>query len=135
MSGELGTARVEVGIVVRDLEAMAAFYGNVLGLERVDDLEFTGGSMQRYLHGDTVLKLVATATPPAQSNPPNGPAGGASGIRYVSLAFDDVDALVARCVDAGRPVPVSAFEFMPGIKVAMVEDPDGNWVELVQSAR
>jgi catechol 2,3-dioxygenase-like lactoylglutathione lyase family enzyme len=130
--GALGTAPIEIGVVVRDVEAMSAFYGDVIGLERVDDLDFRGGTMRRYLHGDAVVKLVAPASPPSQSNPPAGPAGDASGLRYVSLLVGDIDAVVARCLDAGHAVPVPVFEFQPGIDIAMVEDPEGTWVELVQ---
>ena len=128
----VGDVKVEVGVVVRDADAMAAFYGDVIGLQYVGDLEFGGGRMRRYAHGDAVVKLVATDAPPELSNPPNGPAGDASGVRYLTLQVDDVEATVKRCVDAGRPVPVPRFEFQPGVFIAMVEDPDGNWVELVQ---
>jgi predicted enzyme related to lactoylglutathione lyase len=129
----VGDVKVEVGVVVRDAEAMATFYGDVIGLAYVGDLEFGGGSMRRYAHGDAVVKLVSTDAPPELSNPPNGPAGGASGVRYLTLRVDSVEEMVQRCIGAGGPVPVPAFEFQPGVFVAMVEDPDGNWVELVQA--
>jgi catechol 2,3-dioxygenase-like lactoylglutathione lyase family enzyme len=128
----VGMAKVEVGIVVRDADAMTAFYRDLLGLEYVGDLDFPGGSMRRYAHGDAVVKLVTTGEPPTLTNPPNGPAGGASGLRYLSLLVDDVEATVKRCLDAGHSVPVPTFEFEPGIFVALVEDPEGNWVELAQ---
>ena len=133
-SDRLGEAKIEVGIVVRDADAMAAFYGDVLGLEEVPGFDFAGGSMRRYAHGDAVVKLVSTSPPPELSNPPNGPAGGAAGVRYLSIVVDDVAATVQRCEDAGRAVPVPTMEFRPGISIAMVEDPDGNWVELVSSS-
>jgi glyoxylase I family protein len=128
----LGEAKVEVGVVVRDADAMATFYGDILGLEEVPGFDFSGGSMRRFAHGDAIVKLVSTSPPPELSNPPLGPAGGASGLRYVSIAVDDVEKTAQRCQDTGRPVPVPPFEFRPGVTIAMVEDPDGNWVELVQ---
>jgi predicted enzyme related to lactoylglutathione lyase len=129
----LGEAKVEVGVVVRDADTMAAFYGDVLGLEEVSGFDFTGGSMRRFLHGDAIVKLVATAPPPELSNPPNGPAGGAAGVRYISVAVDDLDASLERCTAAGGAVPVPKMEFRAGVHIAMVEDPEGNWIELVQS--
>ena len=129
----VGSKKVEVGIVARDAQTMAEFYERVLGLTFVGDLDFTGGTMRRFIHGDTIVKLVSTAEPPALSNPPNGPAGNASGLRYLTLQVDDVEMMVQRCLGAGRLVPVPAFEFQPGVMVAMVEDPEGNWVELVQA--
>ena len=129
----LGEAKVEVGIVVRDGDAMAAFYGDVLGLEEVPGFDFTGGSMRRFLHGDAIVKLVSMGQPPELSNPPNGPAGNAAGVRYISIGVDDLDAALARCAAANGPVPVPKMEFRPGVNIAMVEDPEGNWVELVES--
>ena len=124
---------MEIGIVVRDADAMAAFYRDVLGLAYVGDLDFPGGTMQRFAHGDAVVKLVRTDDPPQLVNPPGGPAGGASGLRYLTVRVDQVEAGVQRCVDAGHPVPVPLFDFEPGVPVAIVEDPEGNWVELVQA--
>jgi predicted enzyme related to lactoylglutathione lyase len=132
-SDRLGEAKVEVGVVVRDADAMATFYGDTLGLEEVPGFDFTGGTMRRYAHGDAVVKLAAMAQPPELSNPPNGPAGNASGVRYISIAVDDLDATLERCAAAGASVPVPKMEFRPGVTIAMVEDPEGNWVELVQS--
>lgn len=132
MSDRLGEAKVEVGVVVRDADAMAAFYGDVLGLEEVPGFDFTGGAMRRFAHGDAIVKLVSMGTPPELSNPPNGPAGNAAGVRYISIAVDDLDATLERCAAAGGPVPVPKMEFRPGVDIAMVEDPEGNWVELVQ---
>ena len=134
MGDRLGEAKVEVGIVVRDSDAMAAFYGDVLGLEEIDGFDFGGGSMRRFAHGDAIVKLVSMGTPPETSNPPLGPAGGASGMRYLSVAVDDLDAALERCAAAGGPVPVPKMEFRPGVNIAMVEDPEGTWVELVEQA-
>jgi catechol 2,3-dioxygenase-like lactoylglutathione lyase family enzyme len=128
----VGSKKVEVGIVVRDAQAMAEFYEGVLGLEFVGDLDFAGGTMRRFAHGDAVVKLVSTAEPPDLTNPPDGPAGNASGLRYLTLRVDNVEETLQRCLGAGRRVPVSTFEFQPGVFVALVEDPEGNWVELVQ---
>jgi predicted enzyme related to lactoylglutathione lyase len=128
----LGIVKVEVGVMVRDAAAMADFYGDVIGLEYVGDLDFPGGTMRRYAHGDAVVKLVSTGEPPALANPPGGPMGGASGLRYLSLLVDNVEETVKRCLDAGHTVPVPKLEFEPGVFIAMVEDPEGNWVELLQ---
>jgi predicted enzyme related to lactoylglutathione lyase len=78
------------------------------------------------------VKLVSMGTPPELSNPPNGPAGNAAGVRYISVAVDDLDAALGRCAAAGGPVPVPKMEFRPGVNIAMVEDPEGNWIELVE---
>jgi predicted enzyme related to lactoylglutathione lyase len=69
---------------------------------------------------------------PSLANPPGGMMGGATGLRYLSLQVDDVTQGVERCVAAGCDVPIPTFEFQPGLQVAIVEDPEGNWVELTQ---
>ena len=37
-----------------------------------------------------------------------------------------------RCVEAGAKVAIPVTEFRPGTAIAIVEDPDGNWVEFVE---
>ncbi len=127
----VGNAPLEVAVVVRDPEVMNRFYRDVLGLEHVGELEFIAGTMQRYAAGDGVVKLVALSAAPGGSNPPNGMMGDAAGLRYLSVIVDDLDAALARVEAAGGAVPVPKMEFEPGLWIAIVEDPEGTWVELV----
>jgi predicted enzyme related to lactoylglutathione lyase len=124
--------KVEIGIVVADLDGASEFYGDVLGLEYVGDLALPGGTMKRFQHGDAIVKLVRFDDPPKLANPPSGLLGGATGLRYLTIQVTDVDVSVERCRAAGRTVAIPTFEFQPGIRVAIVEDPEGNWVELTQ---
>ncbi|MDP1795001.1 MAG: hypothetical protein Q8K63_12780 [Acidimicrobiales bacterium] len=41
--------------------------------------------------------------------------------------------MVAACEAAQVTVAVPITELMPGVSLAIVEDPDGNWVEFVQA--
>lgn len=127
----VGNAPLEVAVVVRDADVMNDFYANVLGLEHVGELEFIAGTMQRYAAGDGVVKLVALSTPPGGANPPNGMMGDAAGLRYLSVIVDDLDAALGRVEAAGATVAVPKMEFEPGVWIAIVEDPEGTWVELV----
>jgi catechol 2,3-dioxygenase-like lactoylglutathione lyase family enzyme len=127
----LRTGQIEAGIVVADLEAMTSFYGDVLGLEHVNDDTGPGRILRRFMRGGGAVKLLAFDEPPAVANPPNGMMG-ATGLRYLTIEVDDVQKAVERCAAAGRNVPVAPFEFAPGQMVAVVEDPEGNWVELAQ---
>ena len=38
------------------------------------------------------------------------------------------------CRAGGYKVPVEPREIRPGVTIAMVEDPDGNWVEFLQTS-
>jgi glyoxylase I family protein len=125
----------EVGIVVEDLDLAAAFYRDALGLEYIGDLDLPGGTMQRFAHGDAVVKLVLFEQALRDGNRPGGAGAGVGGLRYLTLRIGDVEGGVQRCVAAGHAVPVPPFEYLPGVRIAIVEDPEGNWVELVQDDR
>ena len=70
--------------------------------------------------------------PPATA-PPGG-LGGATGYRYWTISVSNLDELVGACGDGGYKVAVPPTEIRPGIKIAMVEDPDGNWVEFLETS-
>jgi catechol 2,3-dioxygenase-like lactoylglutathione lyase family enzyme len=123
---------VQVGILVRDLDAMTDFYGGTLGLDYIGDLDIPGGIMKRYRCGDGTVKLVRFDADQPGTNPPNGMLGGATGLRYVTLDVGDVAATLARCEAGGHKVAIPLMEFLPGLPVAIVEDPEGNWVELME---
>ena len=57
---------------------------------------------------------------------------GATGIRYLTFWVADMDELLQRAAAAGRRVPIARTTVRPGVDIAMVEDPDGNWVEIGQ---
>lgn len=132
MADELRAGGVEVGIVVSDLDEAVKFYGETLGLPYIGDMELPNAVMKRFAHGDAVIKLLGGhETKPDRSNAPGGPSAGVTGFRYLTLKVDDVNAMLERCTDAGCTVAVPLFEFRPGLHIAIVEDPDGNWVEFV----
>jgi catechol 2,3-dioxygenase-like lactoylglutathione lyase family enzyme len=48
------TGVIEIGLVVRDLEASMRFYGETLRLAYIGELPLPGGEMRRFAHGDAV---------------------------------------------------------------------------------
>ena len=128
MSTQSG-GRLQVGIVVGDLAPMVEFYEKVLGLEPADQVDLPGGRMVRLVHGDAGVKLVEFDRRPADANPPGGMAT-ARGLRYLTVVLPDVPATFARCEAAGCAVARPLFEWQ-GKPIAIVEDPEGNWVELM----
>jgi len=128
---ELTKGSVDVGIVVTDLAESERFYRDTLGLTHVDDLTPTPGTLiRRYAAGSTLVKLVSLDPPPTAANPPGG-AYAALGIRYLTFYVTDVEHVVYRCLDAGFEVPQLPRESRPGVVVAKVADPDGNWLEFI----
>lgn len=132
MAIEVTKDSIDIGIIVRDSEAALKFYRDTLGFEHVADTPGGGGTMHRLMCGTTMVKLVSPDELPAASNPPGGLAG-ASGIRYWTISVPDLDALTGTCREAGYTIPVEPREIRPGVRISMIEDPDGNWVELLEN--
>ena len=132
MSIELAKDSIDIGIVVRDGDAAMKFYRDTLGLEHIADTPMPGGgTMHRLMCGTTLVKIVERDEPPEKADNPGGP-GGASGIRYWTITIHDLDAMTAKFSDAGYTVPVAPREVRPGVRISMIEDPDGNWLELLE---
>ncbi|MCY4276483.1 MAG: VOC family protein [Gammaproteobacteria bacterium] len=133
MSVSIAKDSIDLGLVTDNIDAMTAFYQDILGLELEAKIDMPGGAtMTRLKCGTTIIKLVHPKKAPEASNPPNGLMGG-TGIRYFTIHVDNMEDAVAECVKQGCRVPVSIQEVRPGITIAMIEDPDGNWVELLQA--
>src|SRR5207247_2166484 len=74
-------ASLEVGIVVRDLDATTPFYRDALGLRHVADLPLPLGLQRRFACGGGIVKLMQLDEAPITSNPPGGITGGSTGLR------------------------------------------------------
>lgn len=126
---------IDLGIVVRDIDACLPFYRDVLGLRVLFDFDLPGGShMWQLAVGPCVLKLVTHTPTPTPANPPGGSQGG-TGLRYWTMGVEDIEAAVARCEEAGAPVPLPVLQLLPGVRIAMIEDPEGNVVEFLEQKR
>lgn len=134
MSLEITKSAIDLGIVTRNPEPMVAFYRDVLGLEYTEETPMPGGgSMHRLMCGETMVKIVTPGNLTETEAPPGGLAG-ASGYRYWTVTISNLDEACAACSEAGFALPIKPLEIRPGIRIAMVEDPDGNWVELLEVA-
>ena len=133
MGVELTKQAIDLGIVTNDGAAALQFYRDTLGFRHEADMPMPmGGTMHRLWCGESLIKIVVLDKPPADAAPPGG-LQGATGYRYWTISVSNLGDLVAACKAAGYKVPVPETEIRPGVKIAMVEDPDGNWVELLSS--
>lgn len=130
MAIKLTKGSIDLGIVAADPDACLVFYRDVLRLEDLGQTEIPGGTMHRLGCGSSILKIISLRKPPADKAAPGG-LRGATGYRYWTLSVADLEQVVADCEAAGRRIPVGPTELRPGVSIAMVEDPDGNWVELL----
>ena len=91
-----------------------------------------GGTMYRLLCGSTLVKLVDSRQGAARRRPARRHR------RRLRLPLlDDLGAQPRRAHRHVRGrrlqvVPIKPREIRPGVRISMIEDPDGNWVELLE---
>ncbi len=130
---DLTKSGIDLGIVTSNPDAMVAFYRDTLGFREEPSTPFpAGGTMHRLWCGDSLIKIVAPDAAPAEKAAP-APIPRASGYRYFTISVSNIDAMVAGCDAAGYKVAVPVTEVRPGVTIAMIEDPDGNWVEFLHT--
>jgi catechol 2,3-dioxygenase-like lactoylglutathione lyase family enzyme len=111
-----------------DKAKMIEFYGEVLGLRAMPPIRLGPDSeMIRFQVGTAEIKLQATA---AAAKFPNGAVRDVTGLRLFTFFFPDELALSARFTAKGLPAPEFRARAAGG-RVAMVRDPEQQWVELV----
>ncbi|MCU1483993.1 MAG: hypothetical protein JWN67_739 [Actinomycetia bacterium] len=120
---------LDAGVVVHDIDAALAFYRDLLGIpEEGTNPVPGGGTMHRLRVGESMLKLVHLAD--AAPEGPKGDHFGHTGIRYLTITVEDFDGLLARCEAAGHPAVYGPTSMGP-VRIAIIEDPEGNRVELL----
>ena len=123
---------IDLGLVTNNLEASVAFYRDVVGLKHVGELNpMPGTVVQQLMCGSSMIKIIYNETAPAENAPAGGPQD-ATGYRYWTMFVSNLQEVFDRCVEADAKVAIPVTEFSPGMVIAIVEDPDGNWVEFVQ---
>jgi catechol 2,3-dioxygenase-like lactoylglutathione lyase family enzyme len=111
-------------------EKMFEFYGAVLGFRQLATLNVntSGAGVARFQAGAQELKLTGRVA--GKQYQPGG-VRDATGLRLLTFFFADEAALVQRFVAAGYPAPAFAAERGSKRSSALVNDPDGQAVELV----
>jgi len=122
---------LDLGIVVSDIKASLNFYQNTLGLEFVGITPVWFGTMHRLRFGTSDFKLIEP-----KAVPPKGTIGLEKqvGFRYVTFVIKNLSELCAELKGKGVEFALSEREVRPGVRIAMVKDPDGNIVEFVERA-
>jgi catechol 2,3-dioxygenase-like lactoylglutathione lyase family enzyme len=122
--------RFEVGIVSAEGDALADFYAEVFDVERLENMPSSVGSLHRLQFPDVVLKIMVPKREPAAL--PETPSFLAlSGLRYLTIGVDDFEGTLARATDRGARIQHGPMELAPGVHLAILEDPEGNAIELV----
>ncbi|MFJ8111591.1 VOC family protein [Streptomyces sp. NPDC096132] len=139
------TLPFEVGVMVRDLEAMERFYCDVIGcrVERRSRVPaFVGGPAG--LGGELVVvwlrvpsggcvKLIRPRSAPVPDRAEPWSAG-RPGLSYLTFHLDDMDPVVAALTASGaRPVSDPVVVRARGRRISFWADPEGNVVEVVDA--
>ena len=139
------TSMNHTGFVVRDMEKAVAFYRDVVGMEVVRSADRDGGTISQVVgYEDTHLKathlstgdgptleLIEYVNPPATDRRSRERA--TLGASHLAFNVEDIDATFQRLVDNGGQRLNPPVEVQPGRKACYLQDPDGNWIELVEA--
>jgi catechol 2,3-dioxygenase-like lactoylglutathione lyase family enzyme len=110
-------------------ERMYEFYGEVLGFKQLSTLNVgNGAGVARFQAGAQELKLTRRV---ANRSYQGGGVRGATGLRLVTFVFADGAALSARFAQHGLAAPEFKDYRGEGRRSALVQDPDGQDVELL----
>ncbi len=120
---------LDLGILVSNIEASLNFYRDLLGLKFVEKRALWFGTMYRLRFGNSDFKLIVP-----KAEVPKGPIGLESqlGFRYVTFVIKNLSSLCKELKGKGVEFTVPEKELRPGVRIAMVKDPDGNIVEFVE---
>lgn len=128
----LAKPALDVGLVVSDVDASIDFYCGTLGLQRGSSLSIPGNRTLHDVHvGDSLLKLQELH----DGAPGPGPLGITAqvGVRYITITVAEIDRVVERLETAGCSFALPLNMTPRGMRMAMLHDPDGNIVELMEA--
>ncbi len=120
---------LDVGLLVGNIQANLHFYKDILGLKLIETAPVRTGTMYRLRFGSSDFKLIDP-----KPMPPQGPIGLESqlGFRYVTFVIQNLSEVCAHLKGQGMEFVSQEREIRPGVRIALVKDPDGNVVEFLE---
>ena len=120
-----GTDKIAVGLTVSDVERSRKFYGEMLGLAE-EKAGKNGDST--FLAGKTLIRLRKGTGDDLPKH--TGNVANALGFRYFTFMVKDLDSAAVKLAERGAKIVVKPVDFGKIARIMMIEDPDGNWIEL-----
>ena len=135
---------MHTGFVVENKERAVAFYRDVVGLRVISEYERQGDAIDKVLgYADVhlksaildmreghVLELFQYVIPPPAARPT--PERNVVGAAHMAFQVDDIQEAYARWTTGGATALEEPQQIVPGRWICYLQDPDGNWMELVQ---
>jgi catechol 2,3-dioxygenase-like lactoylglutathione lyase family enzyme len=121
---------IDIGFVSATDE-LVSFYRDVFGLEPLEPRVFPDGTVHRLALAGGALKFMVPADVPERP-PVADRFWDLAGLRYVTMWLDDLDVIVERWTMRGGTVALGPLTIRPGVRTALLRDPDGNTVEAMQ---
>ncbi|HEX9565382.1 MAG TPA: methylmalonyl-CoA epimerase [Gemmatimonadaceae bacterium] len=130
-----GTRIAHVGLAVRSVAELHAFYRNVLGMSEVELADSDGARISGFAAGESLVELL-------EADGPDSPIGRflqdrGPGIHHICFAVDDLDATLQRCREAGvRLIDELPRQGAEGKRIAFLHPAStgGILIELTESA-
>ena len=133
------------GLIVRDLDKAVAFYTDVIKLKVVTALERTGepvslllGYENTHIKGSHVgtgdgptLELIQYVNPPPADRPTEERS--VLGASHLAFNVEGMEETYELLVSRGAKKLNPPQEVAPGQKRCYLQDPEGNWIELVEN--
>jgi predicted enzyme related to lactoylglutathione lyase len=123
---------LDAGLVTCNEAAAVRFYSDVLGLTQAGEVSIAGvGVIKRYQVGDSILRILVAAQEPPLKGSTDGFLS-QTGLRYITLTIANLDDTIAAVKASEFKVSIDIMALRPGTRTAMVEDADGNTIELME---
>ena len=136
------------GFVVQSIERSLLFYRDTLGLEEAEKFVDSGswavsqivGYDNAHLKGVLLvgtdghyLELIEYVTPTGEVRDPDEQYRRAViGAAHLAFTVDDAEATLEKLVENGGTKLNPVVETQSGVKICYLQDPDGNWIELLE---
>jgi len=124
---------IDIGMVTANDREMLHFYQNVLGFQKEIEIPFPGiGVVNKLNYGAGFIKILALEKNPSNINP-TGDFSTSNGIRYITINLSNLDEILDACKTHNINIINPGTIIRPGVTVALISDPDGNIIELMNS--
>jgi predicted enzyme related to lactoylglutathione lyase len=122
--------RVEVALV-SDTSAIVDFITEVFEVQSEPPMDTAVGVLYRIELRGVTLKVMVP--PELQSRGPVQSPYEGTGLRYLTLYVDALEPTVERALVRGAELIAGPLDTHPGVRLALMRDPFGNYMEVVHS--